>query len=163
MWITTDQLLLLLLLLTTNGAPLLARELLRSSFNHPIDGGHRLASDHPLLGPSKTWRGVIAALLLTPLVSLLLGLGWQLGLVIALFAMLGDISSSFIKRRLGMPSSSMALGLDQVPESLLPLLACRLLIELPLTQLALLVVLFFIAELLLSRVLFWLHIRRHPY
>ncbi|EGV52696.1 hypothetical protein QQ73_19790 [Candidatus Endoriftia persephone str. Guaymas] len=163
MWITTDQLLLLLLLLTTNGAPLLARELLHSGFNHPIDRGHRLASGQPLLGPSKTWRGVIAALLLTPLVSLLLGLGWLLGLVIALFAMLGDISSSFIKRRLGMPSSSMALGLDQIPESLLPLLACRLLIELPLTQLALLVVLFFITELLLSRVLFWLHIRRHPY
>ena len=33
--------------------------------------------------------------------------------------------SSFIKRRLRRPPSSMARGLDQIPESLLPLLACK--------------------------------------
>jgi CDP-2,3-bis-(O-geranylgeranyl)-sn-glycerol synthase len=35
--------------------------------------------------------------------------------------MLGDICSSFIKRRLGIASSHPVLLLDQLPESLLPL------------------------------------------
>jgi hypothetical protein len=33
--------------------------------------------------------------------------------------------SSFIKRRLALVPSSQAIGLDQIPESLFPLLACR--------------------------------------
>jgi hypothetical protein len=45
--------------------------------------------------------------------------------------MAGDLFSSFLKRRLNLPPSSPALGLDQVPESLFPLLACRY--SLPLT------------------------------
>ena len=55
----------------------------------------------------------------------LLGLTWQLGLVVGVAAMFGDACSSFIKRRLGMPSGAMALGLDHVPESLFPLIASR--------------------------------------
>ena len=38
--------------------------------------------------------------------------------------MTGDLFSSFIKRRFGSAPSSQALGLDQIPESLLPLVAC---------------------------------------
>jgi CDP-2,3-bis-(O-geranylgeranyl)-sn-glycerol synthase len=105
----------------------------------------------------------VLALLLTPIVSLWLGLGWWLGIVVAIFAMLGDLFSSFIKRRLGMPSSTMALGLDQVPEALFPLLACHLLVEMTLLQTGLLVLLFFVLELVLSRILYWLHIRCQPF
>ena len=53
---------------------------------------------------------------------MVIGLPWNIGLVVAVWAMVGDCLSSFVKRRLKMPSSSMALGLDQIPESLLPLL-----------------------------------------
>jgi hypothetical protein len=45
---------------------------------------------------------------------------------VAFMAMLGDLFSGFVKRRLGMGPSDKALGLDYVPESLLPLLACVL-------------------------------------
>lgn len=77
--------------------------------------------------------------------------------------MVGDLFSSFVKRRLGMSSSSKFTGLDQIPESLLPLLACMAL--LPLTPLSVAVgtFLFFVGALLLSRVFFKLNIRDHPY
>jgi CDP-2,3-bis-(O-geranylgeranyl)-sn-glycerol synthase len=163
MWPTPEHLLLLLLLLLANGSPLIVREILGSRFARPLDGGLRLADDRPLFGETKTIRGFVAALVTTPLASALLGLGWEIGLLIGLFAMLGDLFSSFVKRRLGMPSSSRALGLDQVPESLFPLLACRTLIELAMLEVVVLVVLFSLSELLLSRVAFWLGIRKHPY
>ena len=77
----------------------------------------------PLLGRSKTWRGVAAAVLLTLGIAVLIGLPWQAGALVAACAMAGDCTSSFIKRRLGLEASSMAFGLDQVPESLLPAVA----------------------------------------
>jgi hypothetical protein len=57
--------------------------------------------------------------------------------------------------------SSQAIGLDQIPESLFPLLAARLL--LPLTVLAIATTLFFVGELLLSRLLYKWHLRDRPY
>lgn len=101
--------------------------------------------------------------MLTSLASVLLGSGWLLGVVVAIFAMLGDLFASFIKRRIGMPSSSRALGLDQVPEALLPLLASHSLVDMTMGQVALLVLLFFALELVLSRILYRLHIRSEPY
>jgi CDP-2,3-bis-(O-geranylgeranyl)-sn-glycerol synthase len=38
---------------------------------------------------------------------------------------LGDLFSGFSKSRLDMPASSKAPGLDQIPEALFPLIACR--------------------------------------
>jgi hypothetical protein len=62
---------------------------------------------------------------------------------------------------LGLVPSSQAIGLDQIPESLFPLLAARLL--LPLTVLAIAMTLFFVGELLLSRLLYKWHLRDRPY
>ena len=47
------------------------------------------------------------------------------GLVFSLAALLGDSVTSFIKRRLGLVSGGHAPGLDQVLESLLPLLVVQ--------------------------------------
>lgn len=77
--------------------------------------------------------------------------------------MLGDLFSSFLKRRLGIPASGMALGLDQIPESLFPLLAVRAELGLELIQIAGLVAGFLFAELVVSRILFQLRIREQPY
>ena len=49
---------------------------------------------------------------------------WRLGALVAASAMAGDCLSSFIKRRFGLEPSRMTLGLDQVPESLFPAVAC---------------------------------------
>jgi len=158
-----DDLYLLLLLLVANGSPIVARKLLDSRFDRPLDSGKVLADGHRLLGPSKTWRGLVAALLVTSLCALALGWPWEIGITIGCFAMLGDSASSFIKRRLGMASSAMAPGLDHLPESILPLLACKPLLALSWAQVVSLSLGFMVANLLLSRLLHRLGIRRHPY
>lgn len=154
---------LLLLLFIANGSPILARIILGERFNRALDGGRLLSDGRPLLGASKTLRGIVSAILATTLAAPLIGIPWIIGLLLAVFAMLGDLASSFLKRRLGLQPSSMALGLDQIPESFLPLLVCRPLLELPWAQVLYLTLAFFALELLLSQLLYRLGIRKHPY
>jgi CDP-2,3-bis-(O-geranylgeranyl)-sn-glycerol synthase len=159
----TIELKLLLLLLIANGAPILARHLFKEHFNWPLDGGYLTAKDRHLLGPSKTVRGLIASVLTTAAVAQLIGIGWQVGMMIGAFAMLGDLSASFIKRRLDLPPSSQAVGLDQVPESLFPLVPCAVVFDLLWWNVLFLVMAFWLLDSLLSRLLFQLGIRRRPY
>jgi hypothetical protein len=56
--------------------------------------------------------------------AVLIDLPWQAGALAGVSAMAGDCLSSFVKRRLALEASSMSLGLDQVPESLFPAIAC---------------------------------------
>ena len=153
----------LILLALANGTPVIAKKLLAGRFAWPLDGGVCLADGRPLLGASKTVRGLVLALLATALGAALLGLGWTTGILVGLLAMAGDLASSFVKRRLGRASSSRALGLDQLPESLLPLWLCMGRLGLDLADVATAAVLFFAGELLLSRLLFMAHIRDEPY
>lgn len=154
---------LLFLLMAANGAPIVFRWLSGGRCGWPLDAGLRLADGHPLFGASKTLRGLIAALLCTTLLAWLIG--WQplFGLLFAAMSMLGDLLASFIKRRLAIPASGMAPGLDQIPESLLPLLAVRGVLELSWLQIILIVLAFIVLDYLLSFVLYRLHIRKHPY
>ena len=162
----TDTLLLahlLFLLIVANGAPVLAHAVLKRNGNRPLDGGLVLPDGQPLFGPSKTVRGVVLSLLVTSVTAVILTLPWYVGAVIAGGAMLGDLASSFTKRRLRMPSSSQAFGLDQIPESLLPLLLVKPWIDVATVDIAMLVVAFLVLELLLSRVLYRLRLRERPY
>ena len=154
-----------LLLYTTvaNGAPAIARNLLGRRFAYPIDGGMRLSDGSPLLGSSKTWCGLVAAVIATVGLSLVLNFPWKLGLVIAVGAMLGDAISSFIKRRLRIPPKGHAAVLDQVPESLFPLLAVQPALGLSWPSIIAVVSAFVAVHLILSRLLFWLHVRDRPY
>jgi hypothetical protein len=154
---------LLFLLMVANGAPILLHRWLGRRGGWPVDGGLQFVDRRPLFGPSKTYRGVLAAVLATGAAAIPIGLPWRIGLLIGGCAMLGDLLSSFLKRRLGLPSSAMALGLDQVPESLLPLLAVRGELALAFGQIAALVFIFLALELVLSRILYRLHIRNQPY
>ena len=112
---------LLILVLVANGAPVLLA-ILWGGPGRPLDGGRRLGDGRPLLGPSKTWRGLLASLGTTPLAAWILGYDWPLGLAAALGAMTGDLLASFAKRRLGLASGASVPVLDQVPEALLPIL-----------------------------------------
>lgn len=154
---------LILLLLTANGAPIVFRWLAGKRFAWPLDGGLVLTDGQPLFGSSKTLPGLIAALLCTTLLAWLIGWELWLGLFFAVIAMLGDLFASFIKRRLAIPASGMAPGLDQIPESLFPLLAVRSILDLNWLQISLVVVVFIILDYLLSFILYRLHIRQHPY
>ena len=154
---------LLFLLMLANGTPVIAKKILGARYSYPLDCGLIFADGRPVLGGSKTFRGVLLALVATTAGAPLVGLAWQVGLLAGSFAMAGDLFSSFCKRRLNLPSSSRASGLDQVPESLFPALACRNLLGLAPADIVAGVVLFFIGEVVLSRLLYAFHLRDRPY
>ncbi len=153
----------LLLLLLANGAPIIAAYLMKAKGAWQIDGGTLFIDREPLFGESKTWRGIIAAMLACGVMGVVLGYPGMLGVVFALYAMLGDLISSFIKRRLQIPASGRMTGLDQLPESLLPLLLLHQELGLGLIDIAMVVVAFLLLDEVLSRLLFHWHIRRRPY
>ena len=159
----TLDLKLLLLVAVANGAPLVAKMVLGHRLSYPLDCRLKLADGEPLFGLSKSFRGVALAVIATALVAPLLGIAWRIGALIAALAMAGDLCSSFLKRRLKLPASSMALGLDQLPESLFPLLGCVPFFPLSATDIAAIVICFFAGELLMSRALYELHLRDRPY
>jgi CDP-2,3-bis-(O-geranylgeranyl)-sn-glycerol synthase len=153
----------LCLLGVANGAPIFAARLLGDSWNTPLDGGARLGDGSPLLGPRKTVRGVITAMLVSALCAPLLGLSMIVGVQIGAVAMAGDALSSFVKRRLGIPPSGQATGLDQIPEALLPLLVVRGALDLSLVQILGVVAAFFVLERPVARLFYRLGIRNRPY
>lgn len=154
---------LLVLLAIANTAPIAGKRLFVNRFARPIDGGLRFFDGRPLFGPSKTIRGLVSAVLVTAASAPLVGVAWQTGVLIASLAMAGDLLSSFLKRRLKLPSSSKATGLDQVPESLLPTLACWNILSLSVLDMAVTVVVFFVGEIVLARLSYRLHFRDRPY
>jgi CDP-2,3-bis-(O-geranylgeranyl)-sn-glycerol synthase len=154
---------LLVLILIANGSPVVARRLLRGRFSQAMDFGASLADGYRLLGESKTWRGLFTSLAFTSLCALIMGYHMQVGLMIALFSMLGDLVSSFIKRRLGKPSKSKFLFLDQVPESLFPALMMVNEFNLAMPEILYLVIIFILAELILSKLMYYLGVRQKPY
>ena len=108
---------LMVLVAVANAIPVFAKKIFGHTLSWPLDGGTVFVDGQRLLGASKTIRGVFLSVLLTPLAAVLVGLRWNTGLVVALSAMAGDAASSFLKRRMGLPSSSKAIGLDQIPEA----------------------------------------------
>jgi CDP-2,3-bis-(O-geranylgeranyl)-sn-glycerol synthase len=154
---------LVLLLAIANGAPILANKLLGAALAYPLDGGRSFIDGRPILGPSKTIRGLTVAVTATSVCAPLLDVEWTTGLIIGLAAMAGDLASSFIKRRIGYPSSGRALALDQIPEALLPAVAAMNLMALTIVDVIVVVALFSLGELALSRLLFRLRIRNRPY
>ena len=116
---------LLVLLGIANSAPIAAKRTLHELFSYSLDGGLVFFDGRPLFGSSKTIRGILAAVLVTAVCAPLIGLEWQMGVLIARVSMGGDLFSSFLKRRMKLPSSSRATGLDQVQESLFPAIACK--------------------------------------
>jgi CDP-2,3-bis-(O-geranylgeranyl)-sn-glycerol synthase len=154
---------LLLLIIVANGLPIIVRWLLKGRWSTPIDGGAVFIDGLPLLGTSKTYRGVLSAIVGTTCIAIVMGWPWDIGLMVSLLAMLGDCLSSFVKRRMNLPSSSIALGLDQIPESLLPLLGVWHQLSLTWEGIVATVAGFLILELVLSGILYKLRIRKHPY
>ena len=154
---------LLILVAVANATPVFAKKILGRALSWPLDGGAVFADCQPLLGASKTIRGVLLSALVTPLAAVLIGLNGPIGLVVALSAMVGDLASSFVKRRMGLPPSSMAIGLDQIPEALFPLLAVRLLLPVTIVEVLVGTAIFFAGSLVVSRILFTLGVRDEPY
>ncbi len=136
---------ILILLAAANGAPVITKRIFGGVFSYPIV------------------RGLVVSIFTTSLCAPLIGLNLEIGLLVGITAMLGDLISNFIKRRLDWPPSSKATGLDQIPESLLPFIACRSVLFLTTTDILVGTAAFLVGEVLLSRVLFLLQVRDRPY
>ena len=154
---------LLLLIGAANVAPIVAKLWLGRRWDAPLDGGLRFIDGRPLLGPSKTVRGFAAAVLVATAGAGLMGMPPTAGAMIGAAAMLGDTLSSFIKRRLAIPPSGRAIGLDQIPESLLPLLAVQGTLQLPAVLIIGVVAAFIAIEVPAARWSFRLGLRDRPY
>jgi CDP-diglyceride synthetase len=159
----TESLSLLVLIIAANGAPILAEDLLGRWLAWPVDGGLVLRDGRRLLGSSVTLRGLAIAVLVAAGLSPLLGHSAVIGALVGLSAMVGDALSSFLKRRLGLTPGEMAFGLDQIPESLLPLLVAAGEYHLGWGEILGVVVAFTLFDLLVSRLLYRLHLRKRPY
>lgn len=153
----------LAVIVAANAAPVLARSVLGDRLARPLDGGLRAWDGRALLGPAKTLRGVTAALIAATAVAWVLGIAPIAGVIAGAAAMLADCLSSFVKRRFGMPPSSRAVGLDQIPESLLPALALAPYLDLSLLDVAAASASFFVLEVLISGPLYRLRLRNRPY
>ncbi|HYN78477.1 MAG TPA: CDP-archaeol synthase [Lamprocystis sp. (in: g-proteobacteria)] len=146
---------LIVLLVLANGGPALLALLVGRAGAAPIDGGRVWRDGYPVFGPSKTWRGLAAALLLTPVAAWALGCGWVLGVMVALAAMAGDLLVSFTKRRMRLLSGTSVPVVDQLPEALIPALLARPALGLDWLDLALAVGAFVALNLVLTPVGKW--------
>lgn len=143
----------LALVVVANAAPVLLALCAGTATAWPVDGGRRWGDGRPVLGPSKTWRGILAAVLATAAVGQWLLGDALLGALAASLAMAGDLGSSFVKRRLSLRSGANAPGLDQVPESLLPLLLLDGPLRLSAAALLAVLLAFFVLDVLGTRLL----------
>ncbi|QSP96419.1 CDP-archaeol synthase [Marinobacter salinisoli] len=154
---------LFVMLVLANGAPVVAARLFRRKWAAPIDGGRLWSDGRRMLGKSKTWRGLVAGALSCALFSWAVGLGFVFGLLFGALGLLGDLLSSFSKRRMGLDSSARAVGLDQVPECLLPMVLAVFWGLASWGGTLAIVALFTAANILFSPLLYQLGIRRHPH
>ena len=154
---------LLGLVTIANGTPVVSKRMFGDRFAWPLDGNRKFIDGRPLFGTSKTVRGILLSVVVTSVCAPLVGLNVTIGFLVAVTAMAGDLLSSFLKRRLALAPSSRAIGLDQIPESLLPLVACHQELGLTATDILIGVAIFVAGELALSRMLFQLRLRDRPY
>lgn len=116
---------ILVILLVANTAPILFSALLPKVRRWPLDNGRRLADGRPLLGEHKTLWGFLSGIGAAGIFSLLMGLPLAMGLLIGLVSLLGDLLTSFLKRRLGLVEGETAHLFDHLLEGALPLLLCK--------------------------------------
>jgi CDP-diglyceride synthetase len=152
----------LFLIVVANGAPILAARLLGRRFSRPVDGGALFLDGRPLFGRSKTLRGLVASVTATAMAAHFIGLSVTTGAAIAALAMAGDLLSSFLKRRITLPPGAQALGLDYFPESFLPALYAAAAIPLTAVETATVPALFFVAGIILQRVVYALKLGEQP-
>lgn len=84
-------------------------------WSYPIDGGPKFVDRQPLFGALKTVRGILVSVLATTAGAPNVGLSWKIGISAGTAAMAGDLSSSFLKRRMRLLAGDRATGLDQIP------------------------------------------------
>ena len=154
---------LLGLIAAANTTPLFVTLAFGERYAYPLDGRLRFWDGAPLLGRAKTVRGVLAAIAAATALAPVVGHSPWRGAAIGAAAMVGDLGSSFVKRRLKLEPSSRALGLDHIPESLVPAWLARDWFGLDALEVAALVAVFVVGALLCSKLFYRIGLRERPY
>jgi CDP-2,3-bis-(O-geranylgeranyl)-sn-glycerol synthase len=141
----------LLLVILANSAPWAAGYVLRARWAVPLDFDCVLWDGGRLFGSHKTWRGVVAGVLACALAAQLSGVTWTIGAGFGAASLLGDAASSAIKRRLQFSPGIEVLGLDQIPEALLPSVIFAPLLGLGVIDVAAVVASFVLLDVLVTR------------
>ncbi|MBS0416100.1 MAG: CDP-archaeol synthase [Proteobacteria bacterium] len=142
----------MILLIVANLMPWALGRMCGSRWAAPIDGGKIWRDGRRVLGPHKTWRGLAGSLLGCAGAAALLGLPWWFGVRFAGLSMLGDAISSALKRRRGREPGQDDVGLDQLPEALLPLIVSRHTLNLGWGDIILVTLVFAVLDLISLRV-----------
>jgi CDP-2,3-bis-(O-geranylgeranyl)-sn-glycerol synthase len=141
------------MLIAANGVPILLHHCLGTKLSRPIDGGILLPDGYRLFGCAKTWRGFWGGIIAAVIVAILSGFSIVFGIVFGLLSLLGDLLSSFIKRRMKLHPSSQSIGTDQLPESVLPLIAGAYWLNYGLSSIVIVTLSFFLLNILATLVL----------
>lgn len=166
-----------------NMAPIFAAHLpWLKRFDAPIDGG-RTFHGKPLLGTHKTWRGLLAGMVVSTLIFwlqqvLLAHVGWLrplaggvdyaalptfvLGPLFGLGALGGDAVKSFFKRRVGVESGKSWLPFDQLDYVIGGILVTLPFVRLAWTQYLTMLIVWFLMHLLFSYLGWLLHLKEAP-
>lgn len=150
-------------IIVANASPILAAYAMRGRLDFPLDGGLLLFDGQPIFGESKTVRGIVAAIGLTAIVAVMAGHPAICGILIGAYAMLGDLTSSFLKRRMRLPSSSRAPVLDHIPEAFYPAMLLAPGLGLATSEIIAVAATFLLIAVFLSPVLYNARLRKQPY
>jgi uncharacterized protein len=116
-----------ILLWAINVTPLLLRHSIGTRYSKPIDRGKCFWDGQRIFGDNKTGRGIFAGIVVGGLFAKIIGFTFSIGVCAGYLDMLGDLITSFIKRRIHKPSGTTMPGFDQVFEGLLPVVMFKLL------------------------------------
>lgn len=166
-----------------NAAPIFAAAIPGlKKFDAPIDGGRKWRG-HDLLGPHKTWRGIVAGVLVaTPILWLQVvcyqhfdwaryaadGINYSdlpilvLGPLFALGALGGDALESFFKRQRNIKSGKAWVPFDQVDYIAGSVLVSLFFVHLHARQYIIIFVTWFLAHLLASYIGYLLRLKADP-
>ena len=141
----------LILIAVANSVPWAVGRLLGRRWSAPIDSGVALHDGERLFGSHKTWRGLICGTLAAGLAGACTGLEFTLGAGVGAISLLADALSSAVKRRLRLAPGTEVLGIDQVPEALLPMLVFGQALQIGMPEVAAVTIVFMILDLLTMR------------
>lgn len=133
---------ILFLLWLINFAPPLTAFFFEEKGAQPLDFGKRMGDGKPIFGAHKTIRGIGAGIGTGMLLGVVFGFPLWIGGGCGVLSMLGDLCSSFLKRRMGHQSGKDIPGLDQGVEGLLPLVLLKYQLPLAWSTTLMLLVLF---------------------
>jgi hypothetical protein len=149
--VVLDDLHAFALLLAANAVPVVVGKLARDRGALPLDFGRVMPDGERLFGSHKTWRGLASGIAACMLLAIYLELPLWLGAGFAAVSLAADACSSAAKRRMRLKPGSEVLWLDQLGETLLPLLVFAKPLGLNLKEIAIVTTCFLVLEAATAR------------